>query len=259
MGRMWNSVLGDSVCGGNPFYDSIAYNCTIFDKVTATGTDATMCYNCAVYACDYLSGFTNCYLAAYTSRTLDDKSKKSLNRDTELAVDDRYVPVFGSNLGIDKADWDLYTNKFPVVAKDYMMKDVWGNHRLVNGGLDVGAVEYAYCNEYSRAIGKKGVKVLGAWPNVTVGDRVLVLGNGDVVDLTWEITTSGRCSFSVTHSPEDEVKVVIDGVEIEPENGVYGFDGSLGLHTIRVSLLGVGTATLGDFKGNSPGSILILK
>ena len=259
MGRIWNSVLAGSVCGGSPFYDSIAYNSTILDKTTASSLDSTMCYNCAVFACDYLTGFTNCYLAAYTSRTLDDGSKKSLNPDTELATDERYVPVGGKNFGIDKADWFLFTNSFPVVAKDYMMKDVWGNHRLVNGCLDVGAAEYAYCNEYSRSIGKKGVKVLGAWSNVTAGDRALVLGSGDVVDLKWEITTSGPCSFAVTHSPSDEVKVVIDGNAVEPKGGLYGFDGTLGSHTISVSLLGSGMAILGNFKGNSPGCILVVR
>ena len=152
---LWNCVLGD-LTGTYPVYNASCYNCTIKSGASIAGSsDSSLsyCWNTVLTGSD--SGrnvMTNTYTTSPGAGNSDWSSsdnKKSLALATQLFADSADMPVKGKHVGIDKANWEYYTNKFPAVAADYMYKDAYGRKRVVNGAMDLGAVECDYHDAFA--------------------------------------------------------------------------------------------------------------
>ncbi len=139
---LWNCVIGN-ITGSYPIYNSSCYNCTI--KTGLRGSGVSYAWNTVLTGTDSGNNImTNSYttLAGHVdSDWSSPDNRRSLDSGTQLKMDSAGMPVYGKNLGIDMANWFCYTNNFPAVARDYMYKDAYGRPRVVNGAMDVGAVE----------------------------------------------------------------------------------------------------------------------
>ena len=141
---LWNCVVGNVKTGSYPLYDVNCYNCTI--KTSLRGNTVSYGWNTVLTGGDSGNNImTNSYTTAAGNAAGSDWSstgnRTGLALATELKMDSADMPVNGKNLGIDQANWFYYTNNFPAVARDYMYKDAYGRPRVVNGLMDVGAVE----------------------------------------------------------------------------------------------------------------------
>ena len=150
---LWNCVVGN-VDGGYALVDVNSYNCTI--KTLLRGNDASFGsygWNTVLTGADYGNNvMTNSYTTSAGHASSDWSSpdnRTGLALPTQLLTDSADMPVFGKHVGIDVANWLYYTNNFPAVARDYMYLDAYGRKRVVNGAMDVGAVEYDYLDTYA--------------------------------------------------------------------------------------------------------------
>ena len=115
-------------------------------------------------------GFSNCVFNAATATWIGGNSNATTNAclvaaaDDELAIDENYAPVIGSNLAVDAGDSSMYD------ASKLGELDVYGRPRAVNGSrLDVGAVEAVWLPVYARKLGY-AVTVTVASPAVELVD-----------------------------------------------------------------------------------------
>ena len=96
----------------------------------------------------------------------------------ELAVDEDYRPIIGSNAAIDAADASLYT--------DGGDKDALGGQRVYNNALDIGAVEADWRAKYAADIsGKRAFAVTAASPEVEETAGVVQLPAGTALAAQW--------------------------------------------------------------------------
>ena len=151
---LWNCIVGN-ITGTYPVYNSNCYNCTIkagLSGSSGTGTGISYGWNTVLTGTDSGNNvMTNSYTTSAGSSSSNWSSpdnRKSLTLATQLLTDSADMPVYGKHLGIDMANWFYYTNNFPSVASDYMYKDAYGRKRVVNGAMDVGAVECDFLDAF---------------------------------------------------------------------------------------------------------------
>jgi hypothetical protein len=96
---------------------------------------------------------TNCVIVDQDSSWVDKlESELSLNtvftNTAAMQVDAEYRPVFGSFAGIDAGDAS-------VVSSGLGGTDVYGSQRIMNGAIDVGAVEYDWRPKFGSELGRR--------------------------------------------------------------------------------------------------------
>jgi hypothetical protein len=89
------------------------------------------------------------------------------NRSAVALTEESHRPVAGYNPAVGKGDYSLYTNLLPAAVAAVAGKDLWGNPRLVNGVLDIGAVSCDHAavkaDDTSTGLDVTGVEKDGLW------------------------------------------------------------------------------------------------
>ena len=132
--------------------DAVAVNCTFEGDGTcgphAAGANRTLVYNSIIKSSSDAGGvwYHNCVntakLESAPSGNGSDKDEATIitNAAAVALSVETYTPVAGINPAVGKGDYTFYTNLAPACIREHIGKDLWGNPRLVDGRLDVGAV-----------------------------------------------------------------------------------------------------------------------
>ena len=222
-GTAWGCLFRNM--NGTDTYNAKAYNCTIDGYAQGTSVPPNMkCWNSVVYWDGGYVLATNCcrFGSAVTGSDWSGSPAEWVglpSRDTQLAIDADGMPIKGKHVGIDGADWDLYTNNFPAIAADYLYKDANGKRRIVNGAMDVGAVECDYLQAFTDDLANRrlyfavtnfsdGVyeKAEGAQVALPAGEELLAAWNIPAQD-----TRTETYSFEAVLSGDAVLKVYVDG------------------------------------------------
>ena len=95
------------------------------------------------------------------------------NRDAVALTVESYRPAAGANPAAGAGNYVYYTNLVPAAVADVVGKDLWGNPRLVNGVLDIGAVACdrpaAKANDTSTGLTLTGIAKDGFWHDAEAG------------------------------------------------------------------------------------------
>ena len=104
---------------------------------------------------------------------------------------DGYTPVIGENAAVDAGDVSI--------NKDTSGKDAYGNQRVYNNTLDIGAVEANWCDKFAADIsgGKKRFVVTAASPEVVETADVVQMTGGTTLDATWRNGSARRMYYMV--------------------------------------------------------------
>ena len=175
------------------------------------------------YQVDYA---TNCLMLAGISTLSDSRyapitthGDSIVTNEAAMVFDENYCPVLGSNAGIDAGEVKY--------ASSYLGdKDIYGNPRVSNGKMDIGAVEYDWRGRYKEDLGRHATAVTAASPEVvetesgTVripsGALVGTLKPGEV-QLNFTVT-GGTLAVYLGETLVDEFAASADpqGVKLEP-------------------------------------------
>lgn len=88
----------------------------------------------------YTNCVNGCALTTGDNFSVKDPSTVVTNLAVLAITAESYRPVVGHNPAAGFGDYVLYTNMAPACIRGQIGKDLWGNSRLVDGALDVGAV-----------------------------------------------------------------------------------------------------------------------
>ena len=139
---------------------------------------------------------TKTIYTSYKDRTVEAHS--IFTNAAAMRVDGACTPIFGQNAGIDAGD-AAYVPEWAVAFSD---KDIYGNPRVMNGRIDIGAVEADWRPAYSGLLGRSAV-VEGVSASVRIEDGVLTIPSGAISGkftregsavATFEITGNGKLS-----------------------------------------------------------------
>ena len=118
----------DSTGKGGPHTASATGDICVYNSIVKTSTDeGGACY-------------TNSVVTISGSASTVDPASVVTNREAVALTKEAYRPVVGFNPSVGKGDYVYYTNLAPFAISRIIGKDLWGNPRLVNGVLDIGAV-----------------------------------------------------------------------------------------------------------------------
>jgi hypothetical protein len=169
---VYGSIFDHNRGNGTIYYPYSFVNCTIGINncgLTGTSNPQTLSWynstdkaiaNCAILGNGrlYFGGggnliCTNCVIVDSNSSWADKlRSESSLNtvftNTAAMQVDAEYRPVFGSFVGIDAGDAS-------VVSSEFGGTDVYGSQRIMNGAIDVGAVEYDWRPKFGSELGRR--------------------------------------------------------------------------------------------------------
>ena len=114
----------------------------------ASGTGRLYAYNSMVRTASDEGGavYNNCVVTTSPSTQspqsyIDEKAPTVVtNRSAVALTEESHRPVAGYNPAVGKGNYVYYTNLAPFAVSRIIGKDLWGNPRLVNGVLDIGAV-----------------------------------------------------------------------------------------------------------------------
>lgn len=147
-GTAWNSVIVGAPGNSYHTYASALYNCTIIGggktpRYNSVGVGYNLLLCVEIDKGDGLPLWYSYMSCALVSSVLKDGSQADVG-EAALAIDSRYVPVNGVNIGIDKGSSLDYESKFPTSAlvADQKYLDFNGNPRIVGASIDVGACEF---------------------------------------------------------------------------------------------------------------------
>lgn len=147
-GTAWNSVIVGAPGNSYHTYASALYNCTIIGggktpRYNSAGVGYNLLLCVEIDKGDGLPLWYSYMSCALVSSVLKDGSQADVG-EAALAIDSRYVPVNGVNIGIDKGSSLDYESKFPTSAlvADQKYLDFNGNPRIVGASIDVGACEF---------------------------------------------------------------------------------------------------------------------
>ena len=142
----------------------------------------------------------------------------------ELAVDENYMPVIGSNAAVDAADPTLYT--------DGGDKDAFGGQRVYNGAMDVGAVEADWRSRYVADLGvRRGLEIIDVSPEVVeTAANAVRLGEGTSLVAQWNNSASRARHYSLV------LDVAANSAVTVTVNGVSTTYDTAGRHELKVDL-----------------------
>lgn len=170
-------------------------------------------------------------------------------------------PVIGQNAGIGMANESYYD------FEKFGAYDLSGAPRVMNGVMDIGALEADYRPLYQKAIGMKRGAVVDVTRGVLLADDDSIkLFGGDVLSARWEHKMAGKCSVVVTIAESGSLTVKRNGVVLETvvgpvaahEVAFSGLAGEFAADQLEVSFSGEGLATF-SVCDVSPGLILIFR
>ena len=145
--------------------------------------------------CMFLTNTKTIY-TSYKDRTVEAHS--IFTNAAAMRVDGACTPIFGQNAGIDAGD----AAHVPEWAVAFSDKDIYGNPRVMNGRIDIGAVEADWRPAYSGLLGRSAV-VEGVSASVRIEDGVLTIPSGAISGkftragsavATFEIMGNGKLS-----------------------------------------------------------------
>jgi len=157
--------------------------------------------------------YTNCVMVKASSNGLVDPETVIVTNAAAIALDAQYRPTRAAEFVIDAGN-DAFR---PATAGT---ADAYGNQRVYNGTVDLGATEYDWRGDFAKKLGKR-VEVPAADPMVTLqaGGVSVAAGNA----LTFRVTLAaqgGNVTFKAGGT------VTVDGQELVPgAGGVYSFAG----------------------------------
>lgn len=138
---------------------------------------------------DWGTTFYHCYFAGgyFGSKTPDeayyDGCKSHDDDGIDIVLDDTITPVKGECSAIDEgAD---YTSLYPAGYEDWAKVDLYGSPRVLNGTIDVGAVEYDWRKDYAKDVYKR-LSCSAASPAVVEADGKVRLADGTSVTFGWQ-------------------------------------------------------------------------
>ena len=221
MAVMYPSVLENCTVGAANFGDRSIYtteqflcrvvNTLALGNVNILGSSATNSLFAGVNIASAASGYwlgPNSY-------------KKSVS---ELAVDENYMPVIGSNAAVDAADVTLYT--------DGSNTDALGGQRVYNGAMDVGAVEADWRGRYIADLGLRGgFEITNVSPEVVeTAANAVRLGEGTSLSAQWLNSANRSRHYSVIFdvAANSAVTVTVNGVSTTYDTA--------GRHELKVDL-----------------------
>ena len=122
-----------------------------------------------------------------------------------LAVDAEYRPVVGSNAAIDAAVSD---------PADVPSADLSGFQRVMNGAVDVGALEADWRPAYARKLCGGRFACLSAEPCVRLTDDGVALNGGSLALRTVQDVPPGGLPLNVAW--QGSLQMTLDGVSVDP-------------------------------------------
>ena len=180
-----------------------------------------------------------------------------------LRVAADYTPVIGANAGIDRGNAEILNDK---VSADGT--DLYGNLRVANAAMDMGAVEAPWLGRYSKDLKTANLAVTNASPMVKeAADRTVEIPAGGRVDLVWtcpDVSGGVWCEMPVEVSGAGTLRVSLNGTSLADVVEADGlktvrFLGAAGEN--RISLVfdaeGSGKAVLHRFRADVGTAILI--
>jgi len=184
------TLFGDTMTGseGRELYfqaqrPTICNTLVAGDSGMSGSTEPTLVANC-LFATDGPKGKT--LDASHTDGTCLYKTL------AEMALDAEGRPVIGSNGGIGAANYDYYD------ADKFGNYDLTGAPRVMNGGMDIGALEADYRPEYKAAIKLRQGSVSDVSGAVTTENGAIKLTNGGKITIQWSHAHEGQCAVPVT-------------------------------------------------------------
>ena len=175
---------------------------------------------------------TNCY---YDSSITIFKDETCLNcvgvPAASLSVDADYRPIIGQNVAIDKADSDYSTAAIGET-------DVLGGLRVMNGAMDVGAVEADWTERYETLLGGE-MTVTSVSPSAFERSGSFVLPAGS---LAGHVARAGKYRISFSVSGTGTATVALDGKTVgEYAAGEIDFTCECAESTLAFSFVGEDT------------------
>ena len=253
-----DSYLANDKSGLYNLYSACScYNCT-FGSIGQGPRQGCRIYNSVLlnsaYASDSRTAVYNCLMVRAPADT--DKDSGSTMTDCivtnadAMAIGDYYRPEAGSP-AIDAGSWaryELITNKLEAAGARSL--DLFGGQRIYNGSIDIGCGEYDWRGDFAKALADRGVSVIEASEDVTLGDPAgLDVAAGQSLRLCLVLKRSGNVSFAVEAPDLGEVEVLVDGVATAVgEDGRVSFDAEKGEFMVEIVCSDVGQATVSDVR-----------
>lgn len=200
----YNTVIADNRGNATLSDTRACEGCTIgygnIQNAKGTAAEVIQATTCPIVNSAILDGYcggsatfhlTNCLVSSTSTSWANlPRYNTIITNETGAAVDAEYRPILGSFAGIDKGDAAYSTASLGDT-------DLFGNQRVMNGALDIGAVEYDWRPEFSAELGRR-FKVGYASPSVTTNaDSGLLVVGGEV---SGKVTSPGtyEIAFDVT-------------------------------------------------------------
>ena len=224
---MYPYVLANSTVGGNTLSGSSVAD--VFVGALTGGAEFTMTNSLVVGTIMSQPSITigplvNNYVAAVGTGAIAERASEFAVRGIdELQVDAQTGrPLVGKNAAIGQGDYSKYDRS---LCGD---TDLYGLPRVINGTLDVGALDADYRPVFLKDIGMKRGEITAITSGVlhdAENDRIS-LGDGDGMTLLWGHKISGWCSMSFTVPSGGAYTVRLNGETVEPVDSQYSFQAS---------------------------------
>lgn len=202
--------------------------------------------------------FVNTYLAEKLANMTDanlDETSKVVGSDA-LEMDDDGRPVIGRNVAIDKGSAAVYESFRSEIGET----DALGTPRVMNGAIDVGALEADWRPRYGKDVGAR-FAVEAATPGVVESDAgKVVIAAGEALSGTWPVR-AGRSVprlMSFTVAEGGSATVTVDGVSTTYAAGAHEqrFDATAA-NDVRIACT-AGSVTVDRFR-NEFGALLFVR
>lgn len=145
------------------------------------------------------------------------------NRDAVALTVESYRPAAGANPAAGAGNYVYYTNLVPAAVADVVGKDLWGNPRLVNGVLDIGAVACdrpsAKARDTSTGLVMTGLPFDGVWHDAVAGAEYSLSRNYSSPKLLLGVNLNGEYIDFNAHEDGwvyEGTLPTVGGVEVVP-------------------------------------------